>query len=178
MPDGVAGNVLSFWPPAARYIEARRPGTGQLSYRPMREVQSMNYWNGATCPICFQRQCPGGYPGCAGGRPLLGLIRTELFYHSISASPAYSGKSFEELRLEDYDLGRAEGRWWVGGTLQTSRVCATCRRSLDKLNFSRTQWNKKQVGVSRCKGCVQLWGDTDMEKISLSLAETLAQLNT
>ena len=58
------------------------------------------------------------------------------------------------------------------------RVCATCRRSLDKLNFSRTQWNKKQVGVSRCKGCVQLWGDTDMEKISLSLAETLAQLNT
>ena len=71
-------------------------------------------------------------------------------------SPAYSGKSFEELRLEDYDLGRAEGRWWIGGTLQVSRVrvCATCRRSLDKLNFSRTQWNKKQVGVSRCRECV------------------------
>ena len=34
------------------------------------------------------------------------------------------------------------------------RVCATCRRSLDKLNFSRTQWNKKQVGVSRCWECV------------------------
>ena len=34
------------------------------------------------------------------------------------------------------------------------RVCATCRRSLDKLNFSRTQWNKKQVGVSRCWDCV------------------------
>ena len=34
------------------------------------------------------------------------------------------------------------------------RVCATCRRSLDKLNFSRTQWNKKQVGVSRCLECV------------------------
>jgi hypothetical protein len=33
------------------------------------------------------------------------------------------------------------------------RVCATCRRSLDKLNFSRTQWNKKQVGVSRCWEC-------------------------
>ena len=36
----------------------------------------------------------------------------------------------------------------------TLRVCATCRRSLDKLNFSRTQWNKKQVGVSRCWECV------------------------
>ena len=34
------------------------------------------------------------------------------------------------------------------------RVCATCRRSLDKLKFSRTQWNKKQVGVSRCLECV------------------------
>ena len=34
------------------------------------------------------------------------------------------------------------------------RVCATCRRSLDKLKFSRTQWNKKQVGVSRCWECV------------------------
>ena len=34
------------------------------------------------------------------------------------------------------------------------RVCATCPRSLDKLNFSRTQWNKKQVGVSRCLECV------------------------
>ena len=34
------------------------------------------------------------------------------------------------------------------------RVCATCRRSLGKLNFSRTQWNKKQVGVSRCWECV------------------------
>ena len=62
----------------------------------------------------------------------------------------------EELRLEDYELGQAEGRWWVGGTLQISRVrvCATCQRSLDKLNFSRTQWNKKQVGVSRCRECV------------------------
>ena len=36
----------------------------------------------------------------------------------------------------------------------TLRVCATCRRSLDKLHFSRTQWNKKQVGVSRCWECV------------------------
>ena len=57
---------------------------------------------------------------------------------------------------KDYELGQAEGRWWVGGTLQISRVrvCATCQRSLDKLNFSRTQWNKKQVGVSRCRECV------------------------
>ena len=33
-------------------------------------------------------------------------------------SPAYSGKSFEELRLEDYELGRAARKWWIGGTLQ------------------------------------------------------------
>ena len=33
-------------------------------------------------------------------------------------SPAYSGKSFEELRLEDYELGREAGKWWIGGTLQ------------------------------------------------------------
>ena len=83
-------------------------------------------------------------------------VRTENVHYAISLSPAYIGKSFEELRLEDYELGRAEGRWWVGGTLQISRVrvCATCQRSLDKLNFSRTQWNKKQVGVSRCRECV------------------------
>ena len=101
----------------------------------------------------------------------------ELVFHSISMSPAYSGKSFEELRLEDYDLGRAEGRWWIGGTLQVSRVrvCATCRRSLDKLNFSRTQWNKKQVGVSRCMECVRASVDEiDMDAI----AHTLATLNT
>ena len=28
------------------------------------------------------------------------------------------GKSFEELRLEDYELGREAGKWWIGGTLQ------------------------------------------------------------
>ena len=33
-------------------------------------------------------------------------------------SPAYGGKSFEELRLEDYELGRDAGKWWIGGTLQ------------------------------------------------------------
>ena len=55
------------------------------------------------------------------------------------------------------------------------RVCATCRRSLDKLNFSRTQWNKKQVGVSRCMECVRASSDEiDMDAI----ARTLATLNT
>ena len=76
-----------------------------------------------------------------------------------------------------HDLGRAEGRWWIGGALQVSRVrvCATCRRSLDKLNFSRTQWNKKQVGVSRCMECVRASSDEiDMDAI----AHTLATLNT
>ena len=98
-------------------------------------------------------------------------------YHSISASLAHNGKSFEELRLEDYELGRDEGKWWPGGTLQISRVrvCATCRRSLDKLNYSRTQWNKKQVGVSRCRECVRVSADEiDIDAI----AHTLATLNT
>ena len=39
-------------------------------------------------------------------------------YYAISLSPSYSGKSFEELRLEDYELGRDAGKWWIGGTLQ------------------------------------------------------------
>ena len=49
------------------------------------------------------------------------------------------------------------------------RVCATCRRSLDKLNFSRTQWNKKQVGVSRCWECVS----SDLEAPERSQAARL-----
>ena len=44
----------------------------------------------------------------------------ELFYRSITASAIYSGKSFEELRLEDYELGRDAGKWWIGGTLQVN----------------------------------------------------------
>ena len=57
----------------------------------------------------------------------------------------------------------------------TLRVCATCRRSLDKLNYSRTQWNKKRVGDSRCKECVRVSSDEiDMDAI----AHTLATLNT
>ena len=34
------------------------------------------------------------------------------------------------------------------------------------------------LGVSRCKICVQMWSDTDMEKISQALSQTLAKLNT
>ena len=51
----------------------------------------------------------------------------------------------------------------------TLRVCATCRRSLDELNFSRTQWNKKQVGVSRCWECVS----SDLEAPERSQAARL-----
>ena len=51
----------------------------------------------------------------------------------------------------------------------TLRVCATCRRSLDKLNFSRTQWNKKQVGVSRGWDCVS----SDLEAPERSQAARL-----
>ena len=111
--------MLSFWPPAARHIEARRPGTGQLPYRPKREMEENQYYNGQTCPICGQARCPGGPPGCVGGRSLI-IKRTESLYHSISKSPVYSGKSFEELRLEDYDQARDKGKWWPGGPLQIS----------------------------------------------------------
>ena len=37
----------------------------------------------------------------------------------------YSGKSFEELRLEDYELGRDAGRWWPGGMLQVNKARST-----------------------------------------------------
>ena len=95
VPDGVAGNVLSFWPPAARYYEVRRPGTGQVPFRPYREpwVVEGNRWTN--------------------------------IYHSISASLAHNGKSFEELRLEDYELGRDAGRWWPGGMLQVTKASST-----------------------------------------------------
>ena len=102
---------------------------------------------------------------------LLSLLRPE----DINEVDA-DGRTALNLCAKDYELGRDEGKWWPGGTLQISRVrvCATCRRSLDKLNYSRTQWNKKRVGVSRCKVCVQVWSDTDMDAI----ARTLATLNT
>mmetsp|Transcript_4004 Transcript_4004/g.10069 ORF Transcript_4004/g.10069 Transcript_4004/m.10069 type:complete len:144 (+) Transcript_4004:174-605(+) len=70
----------------------------------------------------------------------------------------------EELpREEGLPEESEESEWWISNlfsarldedTPREVRVCATCRRSLDKLNFSRTQWNKKQVGVSRCWECV------------------------
>ena len=114
IPDGVTGNVLSFWPPATRYIAARRPGTSQLPYRPKREVEVVK---APTCYVCGRSNRPNGCPGCFGARP--GFDRhTENVHHAISMSPAYSGKSFEELRLEDYELGRDAGKWWIGGTLQ------------------------------------------------------------
>ena len=72
----------------------------------------------------------------------------------------------EELpREEGLPEASEASDWWIWNLFSartdeatpreaTVRVCATCRRSLDKLNFSRTQWNKKQVGVSRCRECV------------------------
>ena len=85
--------------------------------------------------------------------------------------PEYSGKSFEELRLEET---YQEGHDWGNRLL---RVCADCGRSLTRENYSNTQL-KKGVGVSRCKVCVQMWSDTDMEKISQALSQLLAKLNT
>ena len=72
----------------------------------------------------------------------------------------------EELpREEGLPEASEASDWWIWNLFSartdeatpreaTVRVCATCRRSLDKLKFSRTQWNKKQVGVSRCWDCV------------------------
>ena len=72
----------------------------------------------------------------------------------------------EELpREEGLPEASEASDWWIWNLFSartdeatpreaTVRVCATCRRSLDELNFSRTQWNKKQVGVSRCRECV------------------------
>ena len=40
------------------------------------------------------------------------------------ATRPYGGKSFEELRLEDYELGRDAGRWWIGGSLQVKKTAA------------------------------------------------------
>ena len=52
-------------------------------------------------------------------------VRTENVHYAISLSPAYIGKSFEELRLEDYELGRDAGRWWPGGMLQVNKARPT-----------------------------------------------------
>ena len=62
---------------------------------------------------------PQWIPGSRDELPVI-TRRMEMVFHSISMSPAYSGKSFEELRLEDYELGRDAGKWWIGGTLQVN----------------------------------------------------------
>ena len=78
-------------------------------------------------------------------------VHLEVVYHAITAMPEYSGKSFEELRLEET---YQEGRDW-GNRLR--RVCADCGRSLTRENYSNTQL-KKRVGDSRCKDCVvRVW---------------------
>ena len=78
-------------------------------------------------------------------------VHLEVVYHSITAMPEYSGKSFEELRLAEV---YQEGRDW-GNRLR--RVCADCGRSLTRENYSNTQL-KKRVGDSRCKDCVvRVW---------------------
>ena len=87
----------------------------------------------------------------------------------------------EELpREEGLPEASEASDWWIWNLFSartdeatpredTLRVCATCRRSLDKLNFSRTQWNKKQVGVSRCWECVS----SDLEAPERSQAARL-----
>ena len=87
----------------------------------------------------------------------------------------------EELpREEGLPEASEASDWWIWNLFSartdeatpreaTVRVCATCRRSLDELNFSRTQWNKKQVGVSRCRECVS----SDLEAPERSQAARL-----
>ena len=69
-------------------------------------------------------------------------IHLDLVYHAITAMPEYSGLSFEELRLQDYQQG------------SQVRVCADCGRSLARERFSKTQWTRKRVGESRCTDCI------------------------
>ena len=77
----------------------------------------------------------------------------------ITAMPEYSGKSFEELRIEDYQQGRDWGN-------RLRRLCHLSALARDKQ--SNTQL-KKQVGVSRCTPFEELWSDADMEKIRESV---------
>ena len=83
------------------------------------------------------------------------LPREEGLPEESEESERWISNLFSEMNAEGrpnlFSLGvRAAERTEISRV----RVCATCRRSLDKLNFSRTQWNKKQVGVSRCWECV------------------------
>ena len=127
---------------------------GHVPYRPTHK-----FWSGNVGPISVD------------GDVEYMKVHLEVVYHAITAMPEYSGKSFEELRIEEcYQQGRDWGN-------RLRRDCATCRRSLAIDKYSNTQL-KKGVGVSRCKACVQLWSDADMEKICESLRLTLAKLNT
>ena len=58
---------------------------------------------GPACRVCGHTR-RGGCPGCFGN-PFFDDKRTENVHYAISLSPSYSGKSFEELRLEDYQQG-------------------------------------------------------------------------
>ena len=73
---------------------------------------------------------PQWIPGSRDELPVI-TRRMEMVFHSISMSPAYSGKSFEELRLEDYELGRDAGKWWIGGTLQINNDRDMATAALD-----------------------------------------------
>ena len=85
-----------------------------MPFRPYRDVEVVK---GPACRVCGRSNRAGGCPGCFGN-PFFDDKRTENVHYAISLSPSYSGKSFEELRLEDYELGREAGKWWIGGTLQ------------------------------------------------------------
>ena len=114
-----------------------------LAYRPWREPWSF--------PVTTCGECPDG----DGVRTI--QIHIDLVYDAITMMPEYRGRSFEELRLLDYQQGN-----------QVRRVCADCGRSLARENYSNTQWIKKRVGDSRCKECI---GDLS------GLAPTLASLH-
>ena len=86
----------------------------EIPFRPHRDVEVVK---ARTCRICGRSDRASGCPGCHGAGPVFDK-RTEHVHYAISLSPAYIGKSFEELRLEDYELGREAGKWWIGGTLQ------------------------------------------------------------
>ena len=88
-------------------------------------------------PVTTCGECPDG----EGVRKI--QIHIDLVYDAITMMPEYRGRSFEELRLLDYQQGN-----------QVRRVCADCGRSLARVNYSNTQWIKKRVGDSRCKECI------------------------
>ena len=90
----------------------------------------MEVVKGPACRVCGRSNRAGGCPGCFGN-PFFDDKRTENVHYAISLSPSYSGKSFEELRLEDYELGRTAGKWWIGGTLQINNDRDMATAALD-----------------------------------------------